>query len=107
MSGTYFLLICLAMLIMFYELFRLINGGHQLSESLQHQKGGLKMMMILVGVSYFISAMIFFFYGRYRLLPYLTLFRRWMIYPTLAIVIELPNMLVIYIIHWQTYKPQA
>lgn len=61
-------------------------------------------MMILVGVSYFVSAMIFYFYGMYR--GAFTLFQRWMIYPTLAIVIELPNMLVIYVIHWQTYKPQ-
>lgn len=57
------------------------------------------MMMYLVGVSYFISALIFYFYGNYRYLG-INWFARWIIYPLLAIVIELPNMLVIYIIHW-------
>lgn len=33
------------------------------------------------------------------------LFWRWLMYPLTAIFIELPNMLVIYIIHWQTYRP--
>jgi len=98
MSGTYFLLIAFALLLMFNELFRLINSGHKLSESLQHQKGGLKMMICLVIVSYVISALVFFLYGRWR--NWISLFDRWLIYPVLAIIIELPNMLVIYIIHW-------
>lgn len=35
-SGTYFLIICFAIFFMFYKLFKLINGEHQLSPSLQH-----------------------------------------------------------------------
>jgi hypothetical protein len=37
------------------------------------------------------------------------LFARWLLYPLTAIVCELPNMAVIYYIHWQQYKtvPQA
>lgn len=102
LSGSYFLLIAFALLYMFRELFRLINSGHKLSENLQHQKGGLKMMIWLVIVSYVLSALVFFLYGHFRL--WIALFDRWLIYPILAIIIELPNMLVIYIIHWQTYK---
>ena len=99
---------------MFYVLFALIDAPQdtqmeqrfKLSDKLQQQKKGLKMMMWLVLVSYFLSAVIFYFYGSYHDLEFLTWFKRWMAYPLLAIVIELPNMLVIYIIHWQTYKPK-
>ena len=84
--------------LMFNELFRLINSGHKLSECLQHQKGGLKLMIWLVIVSYVLSALVFFLYGHYRI--WIGLFNRWLIYPILAIIIELPNMLVIYVIHW-------
>ena len=36
MSGVYYLAIAFALILMFKELFRLINSGHRLSESLQH-----------------------------------------------------------------------
>lgn len=36
MAGVYFIMIAIALLLMFKELFRLINSGHRLSESLQH-----------------------------------------------------------------------
>ena len=52
-------------------------------------------MMGLVLVSYFLSAIIFYFYGNYYHVGFITWFIRWMAYPLLAIVIELPNMLVI------------
>lgn len=61
------------------------------------------MMIVLVIISYLLSAFIFVFYGHYYIV--VNLFERWLIYPILAILIEMPNMLVIYIIHWQTYKP--
>ncbi len=35
----------------------------------------------------------------------MSLFKKWLIYPILALLVELPNMLVIYMIHWWTYKP--
>lgn len=59
-------------------------------------------MSLLVFVSYLIGSLIFFFYGRYR--SVFGLETRWLVYPILAIVVELPNMLVIYIIHYCTYK---
>jgi hypothetical protein len=55
-------------------------------------------MMALVFISYLIASFVFFFYGSYR--KKFKLFTRWFVYPILAMVIELPNMLVIYIIHW-------
>ena len=55
-------------------------------------------MVILVIVSYLVSAIVFYPYGYYR--NYFHTFWRWLIYPILAIIIELPNMLVIYVIHW-------
>jgi uncharacterized membrane protein len=61
------------------------------------------MMIVLVIISYLLSAFIFVFYGHYY--KFVNLFERWLIYPILAILIEMPNMLVIYIIHWQSYKP--
>ena len=61
-------------------------------------------MMALVCVSYFISAMVFYFYGNYRNAKIFDWYTRWLMYPFLALVIELPNMLVIYVIHWQTYS---
>lgn len=64
-------------------------------------------MMWLVAYSYFLSAMIFYFYGNYHYVPAFDWFFRWLTYPILAIIIELPNMMVIYYIHWQTYKPKA
>ena len=63
-SGTYFLLIGMAILVMFWELFRLIDTEHRLSESLQHQKGGLKTMVTLVFISYFLGAGILYCYGQ-------------------------------------------
>jgi hypothetical protein len=62
-------------------------------------------MMGLIMLSYFIGAIINFFYGRYYSLFNMGLFSRAFIYPILAIIVELPNMLLIYIIHWDTYKP--
>ena len=95
-----------ALIYMFYELFKLIGSGHNLSKTLQHQKPGLQMMMALVCISYLLSAIIFAFYGTYRQASWLSWYKRWLIYPCLVIVIELPNMLVIYIIHWQSYRPK-
>ena len=103
LAGTYFLLIGLGLIFMFYGLFKQIDSGHKLSETLQHQKGGLKLMVALVIISYLISALVIYPYGRYR--NFVNIFIRWLVYPILAILIELPNMLAIYIIHWQTYKP--
>ncbi len=61
------------------------------------------MMIVLVIISYVVSAIVFFMYGHYY--TWINLFERWLIYPVLAIFIEMPNMLVIYLIHYQTYKP--
>lgn len=58
-------------------------------------------MSLLVFVSYLVGALIFFFYGRYR--NVFSLNFRWLFYPLLAIVVELPNMLVVYVIHYRTY----
>lgn len=102
-SGTYFLLIGMAILVMFWELFRLIDTEHRLSESLQHQKGGLKTMVTLVFISYFLGAGILYCYGQMQ--ESMSLFQKWLIYPILALLVELPNMLVIYMIHWWTYRP--
>lgn len=55
-------------------------------------------MVMLVIVSYLVSAVVFYPYGYYR--NKFGTFTRWLIYPILVIIIELPNMLVIYIIHW-------
>lgn len=92
------MLVALGMLYMFREIFKLIDGGHKLSESLQHQKGGLKLMMVLVVISYMLASLINFLYGHYS--GIMDLFQRWLCYPILAIIVELPNILVIYVIHW-------
>lgn len=55
-------------------------------------------MMGLVIFSYFFAGIINLFYGRYR--KVFPIFIRTLSYPILAIIVELPNMLVIYIIHW-------
>lgn len=99
LSGTYFMLLSIAMLFMFYDIFKLIDGGHKLSDSLQGQKAGLKLMMLLVLISYLLASLINFFYGEYRDFG-MNWFARWLCYPIVAIIIELPNMLVIYVIHW-------
>ena len=62
-------------------------------------------MMVLVIISYLIAGAINLFYGSYRDL--FNLFFRTLSYPILEIIIELPNMMVIYYIHWQTYKPST
>jgi hypothetical protein len=55
-------------------------------------------MMVLVIISYLIAGAINLFYGSYRDL--FNLFFRTLSYPILEIIIELPNMMVIYYIHW-------
>lgn len=100
------MIIGIAMLVMFYFLFQLIKAGEKLSEGLQHQKKGLKLMMVLVVVSYIVVALVFFFYGRYGKIFGLSLFARWIIYPITILVLELPNMLIVYVIHWRTYRPK-
>lgn len=60
-------------------------------------------MMALVVISYILAGFVFYFYGSYYLV--LSLFARWFIYPITALVLELPNMLIVYVIHWKTYRP--
>jgi hypothetical protein len=95
------MLIAVSILLNYWLLLRLIDSGHQLSQVLQNQKSGLKLMSLLVFISYFLCSIMFFFYGDYR--RFMSLYARWLIYPILAILIELPNMLIIYVIHWRTY----
>jgi hypothetical protein len=102
------MLIFFALLYMFYVLFGLINSNmcdersakFKLAQKLSAQKDGLTKMLWLVSVSYFLSSLIFYFYGNYRKVDIFTWFVRWLAYPIMAIIIELPNMMVIYYIHW-------
>jgi len=105
MAGVYFLVLSAILLILFWIIFRLIDDGKRLSESLQHQKTGLKLMMCIVILSYVIAGIIYLFYGQYYKLEGVTTFVRAIIYPITVIIIELPNIMVMYIIHWQSYKP--
>jgi len=95
------MVIGIAMLVMFYLLFNLIKAGEKLSDGLQQQKSGLQLMMALVVISYILAALLFFFYGSYH--KKFGLFIRWLIYPITILLLELPNMLIVYVIHWKTY----
>jgi hypothetical protein len=59
------MVIGIAMLVMFYLLFKLIKAGAKLSDGFQQQKSGLQLMMALVVISYILAALLFFFYGSY------------------------------------------
>lgn len=61
-------------------------------------------MMGLVMISYILAGLVFYFYGLYYHI--LNLFERWFIYPITILVLELPNMLIVYVIHWRTYRPK-
>lgn len=65
-SGSYFFMLAIAILYLYWHLLAQIDSGHKLTEILQGQKFGLKLMSFLVFVSYLIGSLIFFFYGRYR-----------------------------------------
>jgi len=58
-------------------------------------------MMALVVVSYILAALVFFYYGHYSDL--MTLFAKYFLYPITILLLELPNMLIVYVIHWKTY----
>jgi hypothetical protein len=85
LSGTYFMILALCMLFVFRKMFALIDSGHKLSETLQHQKHGLRLMMVLVVISYFVAALINYFYGLYR--KEIDIFWRWLLYELVGIVI--------------------
>lgn len=104
MSGVYFIVLSVALLLMFWNIFRLINNSNKLSESLQTQKGGLKLMMGIVILSYVLAGLINLFYGQYYKFGF-SMFFKGVVYPITAIIVELPNIMVMYAIHWQTYKP--
>lgn len=104
-SGTYFIIIAIALLFQFWFIFRLIDSAATLSAGLQRQKPGLKLMMVIVIVSYMLAGIINLFYGHYYNVNDLRWFTRAIIYPITAIILELPNILVMYLIHWDTYKP--
>ena len=59
----------------------------------------------IVIVSYAVAGLINLFYGRYHDLNHMQWFTRAMVYPVTAIILELPNILVMYWIHYDTYKP--
>lgn len=73
-SGSYMLLLSTALVLMFWRIFTLINNGHRLSQELQHQKGGLKLMMGIIILSYFFAGIINLFYGQYTTLFGLTIY---------------------------------
>ena len=62
-------------------------------------------MIWMVIISYMLAGIINLFYGRYYEISDIKFFVRAMVYPITAIIIELPNILVMYLIHWYTYKP--
>ena len=55
-------------------------------------------MMALVVVSYILAALVFFYYGHYS--NFLSLFAKYILYPITILLLELPNMLIVYVIHW-------
>jgi len=66
-SGCEFLLLSIGMFVQFWHVFNLIESskGNALSSSLQAQKYGLKRMLIVCILSYFVAGWINMFYGRY------------------------------------------
>ena len=101
LTGIYLLFLFISMLLMFKKLFSLLDSDNALSATLQHQKQGLRQIRFLVVISYFFAAIIQFFYGNLNWIP---IFYKWLLYPLLSIIIELPNILVLYIIHWRSYN---
>jgi hypothetical protein len=63
-------------------------------------------MMLVVIVSYVLAGIFNLLYGHYDKLNIST-FRKAIAYPITAIILELPNILVMYLIHWKSYKPQT
>jgi hypothetical protein len=64
-------------------------------------------MMLVVIVSYALAGIFNLFYGQYYKINTISTFVRAILYPITAIILELPNILVMYLIHWKSYKPQA
>jgi len=64
-------------------------------------------MMLVVIVSYALAGIFNLFYGRYYSIFKIKTFARAILYPITAIILELPNILVMYLIHWKSYKTQA
>jgi hypothetical protein len=62
-------------------------------------------MMLVVIVSYVLAGIFNLLYGHYDKL--ISTFGRAIVYPITAIILELPNILVMYLIHWKSYKPQT
>lgn len=58
-------------------------------------------MMALVVISYILAALVFFYYGHYS--NFLSLFAKYILFPITILLLELPNMLIVYVIHWKTY----
>ena len=61
-------------------------------------------MMGIVILSYVLAGLINLFYGEYYKI--ISVFGRAIVYPITALLVELPNIMVMYIIHWRSYKPQ-
>lgn len=60
-------------------------------------------MMLIVMLSYALAGLINLFYGHWY--EVISAFSRFIVYPITAIIIEVPNIMVMYIIHWQSFKP--
>lgn len=101
-SGIFFMGISVAMAFMFWKIMRLIDDEGKLSETMRDQKSGLIIMMIFVFLSYFCASLVNFGYGNYR--QFMSLYTRWLLYPFAAILLEIPNMMVVYVIHWRSYQ---
>ena len=102
-SGTFFLLIAVVMLYVLWLLLTTIKrAGNLLSNQLKQERDVLIFLVVVIIISYFFGSVFNFIYGEYHIMFGLVF--RWILYPVAAILIEIPNMLLIYIIHWRTYK---
>lgn len=104
LSGIFFLGISLVMVFIFRQIMTIINNESKLSETMLEQKSGLRLMMVFVFLSYFCCSAVNFGYGYYRNSDFFDLFTRWLLYPFTSILLEVPNVLAVYVIHWRAYQ---
>ena len=101
-SGLFFMAIAVLMIVVLRRLLRLIDNETNLSQAVRQQRSGLRLMLIFVVISYMGNGLVNLGMGHYELV--LNTYWRWICYPLLTILLNMPNVLLIYIVHRSTYS---
>lgn len=102
-SGLEFLALTIMFCVSFYILAKLLKHSKNLSSVLQNQRKELTIFWVTIAFGYGLRTIIQFLYGHYYLFIK-QFFWRWMLYFITCPLLDIPNILYVFFVHYKTFK---